>query len=65
MKTTIAVGDTVDVVWLETQQQRIGTVELVEFGAVKISMAGAPQITVWIALTALREAGPGRWTLEL
>ncbi len=33
-------GDTVVVVWLETQQPETGTVERVEFGAVRIAIAG-------------------------
>jgi hypothetical protein len=62
---TVTPGDTVDVVWLESQQYETGTVELVEFGAVRIAIAGTPQVVAWLPVTKLRAAGVGRWSVEL
>ena len=63
--TTITPGDTVEVLWLETQRPSIGIVEMVEFGAVRVFITGPPPIFVYCTMKALREAGPGRWQLDL
>ncbi len=58
-----SVGDTVDITW--NDGRHAGTVEQIAVGTVRMRISGPPDVTIVVAATHLREAGPKHWRLEL